>query len=186
MTGVQTCALPISAAAARAAGHIFPEYAACEAALESNWGQSRLAREASNLFGQKASVQEQGLGEQGTGTLTLPTQEFLHGHWVTVIAHWARFSDQTACFRARMELLRRLEHGYPAYARALAAATGEIFVQEVSRAWSTDPERAAKVLAIHRQHSVSFLPLVRPAERSGPLVNPAATEGSVSPMVGSL
>jgi flagellum-specific peptidoglycan hydrolase FlgJ len=163
-----------AAAAARAAGHIFPEYAACEAALESNWGQSRLAREANNLFGQKASVQEQGPGEQGTGTLTLPTQEFLHGHWVTVIAHWARFADQIACFRARMELLRRLEHGYPAYARALVAGTGEAFVQAVSRAWSTDPERAAKVLAIHRQHSASFLPLVMPTERSGPRADPAA------------
>ena len=154
-------------AAARAAGHIFPDYAACEAALESNWGQSRLAREANNLFGQKASAQEQGMGEQGIGTLALPTQEFLHGRWVTVIAHWARFVDQTACFRARMTLLRRLEHSYPAYARALVATTGEAFVQEVSRAWSTDPERAAKVLAIHRQHSSSFLPLVVPSEHSG-------------------
>jgi flagellum-specific peptidoglycan hydrolase FlgJ len=167
-----------AAVAARAAGHIFPEYAACEAALESNWGQSRLAREANNLFGQKASVQEQGLGEQGTGTLTLPTQEFLHGHWVTVIAHWARFSDQTACFRARMELLRRLEHGHPAYARALAAATGEVFVQEVSRTWSTDPERAAKVLAIHRQHSASFVPLVLAAQGSERPDGRSATAGA--------
>ncbi|HEX6773240.1 MAG TPA: glucosaminidase domain-containing protein, partial [Acidobacteriaceae bacterium] len=93
-----------AAAAARAAGHIFPDYAAAEAALESNWGQSRLAREANNLFGQKASV-----AEQGSGTLALPTQEFLNGRWVTVIAHWARFADQAACFRARMVLLRRLE-----------------------------------------------------------------------------
>ena len=146
-----------AAAAARAAGHIFPDYAACEAALESNWGQSCLAREANNLFGQKASFQE-----QGTATLALPTQEFLHGQWVTVTAQWARFADQAACFRARMALLRRLQHSYPAYARALAASTGEAFVEEVSRAWSTDPQRAAKVLAIHRQHSASFLPRIAP------------------------
>jgi hypothetical protein len=62
-----------------------------------------------------------------------------------------------------MALLRRLEHSYPAYARALAATNGEAFVEEVSRAWSTDPQRAQKVLAIHRQHSASFLPLVSPA-----------------------
>lgn len=42
-----------AASAARRAGHIFPEYAACEAALESAWGHSELAREANNLFGQK-------------------------------------------------------------------------------------------------------------------------------------
>jgi flagellum-specific peptidoglycan hydrolase FlgJ len=148
-----------ASAAARAAGHIFPEYAASEAALESNWGQSRLAREANNLFGQKASAYEQGIAEQGSATLALPTQEFLHGRWVTITAHWACFADQAACFRARMALLRRLQHSYPAYARALAATTGESFIQEVSRTWSTDPERAAKVLAIHRQHSASFLPL---------------------------
>ena len=142
-----------AAAAARASGHIFSDYAAAEAALESNWGQSRLAREANNLFGQKASA------EQGSSTLALPTQEFLGGKWVTVTAHWARFADQAACFRARMALLQRLEHSYPAYARALAAPTGEAFIQEVSRAWSTDPHRADKVLAIHRQHSASFLPI---------------------------
>lgn len=151
-TSLQDAFLRRAAAAARAAGHTFPDYAACEAALESNWGQSRLAREANNLFGQKASVQEQGLA-----TLALPTQEFLHGRWVTVIAQWARFADQAACFRARMALLRRLQHSYPAYARALVASTGESFIEEVSRAWSTDPQRAAKVLAIHRQHSASFL-----------------------------
>jgi len=157
-----------ASAAARAAGHIFPDYAACEAALESTWGQSRLAREANNLFGQKLSLDDAaGIGTPGAtagipgvsaGILDMPTQEFLHGRWLTVTAHWARFADQAACFRARMALLRRLEHSYPAYARALAATTGEAFIEEVSRGWSTDPQRAAKVLAIHRQHSASFLP----------------------------
>jgi flagellum-specific peptidoglycan hydrolase FlgJ len=145
-----------ASAAARAAGHIFfPDYAACEAALESTWGRSRLAREANNLFGQKQSAE----GIDGTASLALPTQESLHGQWVTITAYWARFSDHAACFRARMALLRRLEPSYPAYARALAATTGEVFIEEVSRAWSTDPQRAAKVLAIHRQHCASFLPL---------------------------
>ena len=142
-----------ASAAARAAGHIFPDYAACEAALESTWGRSRLAREANNLFGQKQSV-----GEPDSSALAMPTQEFLDGRWVTVIARWARFADQADSFRARMALLRRLQPSYPAYARALAAASGEVFIEEVSRAWSTDPQRAQKVLAIHRQHCASFLP----------------------------
>jgi flagellum-specific peptidoglycan hydrolase FlgJ len=154
-TPLQDTFLRQASNAARNADHIFPDYAACEAALESNWGQSRLAREANNLFGQKASVEQQGIG-----TLALPTQEFLHGRWTTITAQWERFADQAACFRARMALLRRLQHNYPAYARALAATTGEAFVEQVSRAWSTDPGRAQKVLAIHRQHSASFLPLV--------------------------
>jgi flagellum-specific peptidoglycan hydrolase FlgJ len=161
-------------AAARAAGHIFPDYAACEAALESTWGQSRLAREANNLFGQKQSAD----APSGFATLSLSTQEFLHGRWVTVIAHWACFADQAASFRARMALLRRLEHSYPAYARALAATTGEAFIEEVSRAWSTDPQRAQKVLAIHRQHSASFLPLV-PAFVAGSGQPPSPIAGQI-------
>jgi len=148
-----------ASAAAFAAGHIFPEYAACEAALESTWGRSRLAREANNLFGQKQSTENIEKAGVEADTLALPTQEFLNGRWVTVLARWARFADHAACFRARMALLHRLQQSYPAYARALTATTGEVFIEEVSRAWSTDPRRAAKVLAIHRQHCSSFLPL---------------------------
>jgi flagellum-specific peptidoglycan hydrolase FlgJ len=162
-TTLQDNFLRQASAAARAAGHIFPDYAACEAALESTWGQSRLAREANNLFGQKQSAEP----HPDTASIAMPTQEFLHGQWITVTAHWVRFADQAACFRARMALLRCLEHSYPAYARALAAATGEVFIEEVSRAWSTDPRRAAKVLAIHRQHSASFLPLPPPVLIAG-------------------
>jgi flagellum-specific peptidoglycan hydrolase FlgJ len=178
-TTLQDNFLRNASAAARAAGHIFPEYAACEAALESTWGQSRLAREANNLFGQKQSVEN----IEGAGTLALPTQEFLHGRWVTVVAQWARFADQAACFRARMALLRRLEHSYPAYGRALAATTGEAFIEEVSRAWSTDPQRSQKVLAIHRQHCASFLPLI-PAMLPTHTVRPATSP--LTPMAGGI
>src|ERR1700745_3128378 len=178
-TTPQDSSLPQAGAAARAAGHIFPDYAACEAALESTWGQSRLAREANNLFGQKQSLDD----AAGIGTLSMPTQEFLHGRWLTVTAHWARFADQAACFRARMAMLRRLEHSYPAYARALAATTGEAFIEEVSRAWSTDPQRAAKVLAIHRQHGASFLPFNQPA----PATRASdALMGGITPIVGRI
>ena len=164
ITSLQDSFLRQAAVAARAAGHIFPEYAACEAALESTWGQSRLARQANNLFGQKQSAEAESEID-APGVLVMPTQEFLHGRWVTVMARWARYPDHAACFRARMALLQRLQHSYPAYARALVATTGEAFIEEVSRAWSTDPQRAAKVLAIHRQHCVSFLPLSRPLPR---------------------
>jgi len=140
--------------AASAAGHIFPSYAACEAALESNWGQSRLAREANNLFGQKQSAPP----VAGTLTVALPTQEFLHGAWATVPAHWVCFRTTEDCFRARMALLEQARSTYSAYDRALRAPTGEQFVEEVSRVWSTDPARAAKVLAIHRQHIASLMP----------------------------
>jgi flagellum-specific peptidoglycan hydrolase FlgJ len=123
MTTQQDTFLRQASAAARDAGHIFPEYAACEAALESNWGHSCLARQANNLFGQKQSAEAEA-EIAALGVLVMPTQEFLHGRWVTVMARWARYPDQATCFRARMALLQRLQHSYPAYARALAASTG--------------------------------------------------------------
>jgi flagellum-specific peptidoglycan hydrolase FlgJ len=156
MLTLQESFLRKAAAAARAAGHIFPDYAACEAALESGWGQSHLATEANNLFGQKQAAPPLA----GTATLSLPTREFLHGAWVSVAANWVRFPDWESCFRERMALLHSLARAYPSYGAALAAASGEQFVTLVSHTWSTDPARAGKVLAVYDQHRAAFaLPL---------------------------
>lgn len=141
-----------AATAARAAGHIFPEYAACEAALESAWGQSQLATQGNNLFGQKQSHPPL----DGSNTLTLPTREFLNGAWVTVQANWVNFPDWASCFQARMALLQRLAGTYPDYKAALSATTGEQFVTAVSHTWSTDPARAGKVLSIYDAHNSAF------------------------------
>jgi flagellum-specific peptidoglycan hydrolase FlgJ len=137
-------------AAAGAAGHVFPEFAACEAALESAWGQSKLAIEANNLFGQKQSHPPLGEGIQ------LPTKEYAHGAWLTVPALWAKFADWQGCFAARMALLERLSTAYPAYAAALAAKEGAEFVTLVSQRWSTDPNRGAKVLQVWQVHRRVF------------------------------
>ena len=139
-------------AAARAAGHPFPEYAACEAALESGWGLSALALQANNLFGQKQSHPPL----PGSETLTLPTREFLHGTWVTVQANWVHFPDWQACFAARVAVLRKLKQSHPDYAAALLAKSGSAFVTDVSRSWSTDPHRAGKVLSVFDQHAQAF------------------------------
>lgn len=138
--------------AARAARHVFPEYAACEAALESGWGRSKLAVEANNLFGQKQSHPPLA----GTETITMPTREFLHDHWMTVLANWTRFPGWKECFAARMALLQRLSHAFPHYGEALEATTGEQYLIAVSKSWSTDPERAGKVLAVYDAHADAF------------------------------
>lgn len=148
-----------AAAAARAAGHVFPEYAACEAALESGWGHSQLAVEANNLFGQKQAHPPL----PGTASLTLPTREFLHGAWLSVQANWIKFPDWESCFRERMALLRSLAAAWPNYGAALHAATGEQFITEVSRTWSTDPNRAGKVLAVYDDHRAALLALSSPS-----------------------
>ena len=144
--------------AAQEAQHLFPEFAACEVALESGWGHSALAAEANNLFGQKQSHPPL----IGTETLTMPTREFLQGHWVTVAANWVKFADWSACFSARMQLLERLRATDACYAAALDAANGEDFILAVSKSWSTDPQRAGKVLSIYDAHKDAFAAVLNP------------------------
>ena len=157
MSGVQEEFLRKASDAAAAAGHMFPEYAACEAALESAWGLSHLAARANNLFGQKQSHP----AHEGTETISLPTREYLHGAWTTVPANWIVFAGWQACFEERMKLLHTLESAYPHYAAALKAKNGEEFITEVSKSWSTDPQRAGKVLSIYDHHQAVF---VHPAQ----------------------
>ncbi len=179
MESRQSAFLKQAAEAARAAGHVFPEHAACEAALESNWGQSRLAVEGNNLFGQKQAHPPL----PGTGTLEIVTREYLRGGWVEVPARWVKFSTWAECFQARMAVLERLRHAYPQYAQALNATTGEAFVEAVSLRWSTDPDRGAKVLSIYGAHSGVFEGLgLESHSPAAPALHTAAI-GNAKPLV---
>jgi flagellum-specific peptidoglycan hydrolase FlgJ len=139
-----------TAKAAKQAGHVWPDYAAAEAALESAWGQSELARMGNNLFGTKQSMHPR------FGTMNLPTKEKLSDRWIEIEALWIVYPDTAKCFSDRMNLLRTMAKHYPHYAAALSASTGEGFIREVSRSWSTDPERAQKVLNIYSQHKAEL------------------------------
>jgi flagellum-specific peptidoglycan hydrolase FlgJ len=134
-----------TALAANASGHVFPYFASCEAALESSYGTSLLARRANNLFGQKSRA------GSPYGVLDLPTKEWVNGEMVDTTAHWISFPDFATCFRERMATLTRLRIRYPHYGNALVATDGETFIREVSQTWSTDPHRADKVLDIYKE-----------------------------------
>lgn len=131
---------------AASANHPWPEYAACEAALESTFGLSGLAQKANNLFGMKAHA-----GTPSNQILELPTHEFINGKMVEVMANWAIYPTFEECFIDRLLTLQRLRWRIPAYDAALKATNGAEFVNEVSKSWSTDPRRAAKVLSIHQE-----------------------------------
>jgi flagellum-specific peptidoglycan hydrolase FlgJ len=137
---------PLAVKAANEARHVFPGYSACEAAEESGWGESELAKRFNNLFGEK---RPRGSGYE---TVSLPTHEVVHGKTVTVTALWPVFPDWKTSFEERMHRLTALASVYPEYALALSATDGEDFVREVSKRWSTDPHRADKVLAIYYRH----------------------------------
>lgn len=142
----------ISAAtiAARDAGHVFPVMAACEAALESAYGCSKLAKEGHNLFGTK-----QHATTPVYNTLLLPTQEWDRGsgRMVDTVARWVMYPDSITCMRDRMATLRRLAPQYLHYRLALDSSGDEDYVKEVSQTWSTDPKRADKCISIFRNYS---------------------------------
>jgi flagellum-specific peptidoglycan hydrolase FlgJ len=154
MTPEQTDFISRAKAEAERANHPFPLMAACEAALESDYGTSRLAMEANNLFGMKQHV------SPVYGTFTLPTREFdkVRG-WVVIMANWVKYPDWRACFADRMVTVERLaleknkdgDLAFPHYAKALAATTAENYVGEVSQNWSTDPQRGLKCISIYQQ-----------------------------------
>lgn len=131
------------------ATHIFPAMAACEAALESNFGNSELATRDNNLFGMKLHKHSD---HPEWGMHALPTREFEGGEWVTVNSNWMSYPGWDACFQDRMQTLYRLANLFPHYQAAIAAKTSEEFVREVSKTWSTDPERAEQVLSIYRDY----------------------------------
>lgn len=143
MTPQQKSFLQRAFAEAVKAQHVFPEMAACEAALESRYGTSELAIKDSNLFGMKQHH------HPIFGTHVLPTREFENGDWVTMNSSWISYPDWAACFADRMATLKRLASTYPDYAAGLQAACGTTYVRAISKTWSTDPERAEKVFNIY-------------------------------------
>lgn len=150
LTSAQVTFLKNAYQGAQDAHHIYPTMAACEAALESSWGQSELAVKANNLFGQKQQV------HPVYGSIDIPTREFLNHAWVTQNASWVVFPTLSECFASRMATLNRLAPDYPHYALALEAKTPEEYVTEVSLSWSTDPNRAKTCIEIYHAHLSVF------------------------------
>jgi flagellum-specific peptidoglycan hydrolase FlgJ len=154
---------------ARVAGCPFPEMEACEAALESGWGKSKIAIDANNLFGTKQHV------HPIYQTMSLPTREYLGGNWTVVAAKWIEYPSWAACFADRVATLQRLSGAYPHYAAALDAPDAATYIIEVSKTWSTDPQRAAHVQALYDE----YMAAVAPANPAAP-VAPAAPASSAS------
>ncbi len=118
-----------------------------QAALESAWGESQLAKDGCNLFGVKA-------GKIWTGaTLTLPTKECIKGVWVNCEAVWRKYPDWLASIddHSRFLILN------PRYKLAFTGhRTGEDFARMVQACgYATDPRYADKIISIIRQHKLN-------------------------------
>lgn len=135
-----------AALAASGASGFPPGITVAQAALESNWGQSQLARDASNYFGIKAH------GAQAS--VAYPTFEHVNGRDVRVSAAFARYASMEECFADRDRIIATA-HSY-AQARA-CRADPEAFARALATHWATDPQYADKLLRVHRANGLDAL-----------------------------
>lgn len=128
---------------------------------ESGYGNSDLALEAHNLFGIKADRSWRG------PTVSMPTTEFIDGKRVRVPALWRRYAswqesidDHAAFFRENSR-----------YSLALQCRDGEGFIRLICAAgYDTDPNYAAGVIAVMRQHGLEALDQPDGVDPAPPLV----------------
>lgn len=138
---------PAAQASAKTSG-VPASFTVAQAALESGWGESLLARQGKNLFGVKADPSWRGQ------VLTFNTREFLRGAWVTVPAHWRKYADWQACMDDHAAFLRQNRR----YAPCFACSSGEAFARAVAQAgYATDPDYADKLVSIIDQHRLARL-----------------------------
>lgn len=112
-----------------------------QAALESAWGESQLARIACNLFGVKADPSWKG------PTYNLGTREYLDGKSVMVPASWRKYANWADCLEDHAQFFIKNRR----YAPCFKQTTGEGWAQAVADAgYATDPNYTKALVAVIR------------------------------------
>ena len=132
---------------------------------ESGWGSSQLAANDYNLFGIK--------GSGPAGSVTLPTQEFENGQWVTIYAQFRVYHNVSESISDHAELLAT--SGY--YTRAMAdRGVPDAFANDLTGVYATDPEYGANLIALMRLYNLYRFdsPTASQAQAAAPGHTPAA------------
>jgi len=143
-----------AALAASCASGLPPGITVAQAALESNWGQSQLARDAHNYFGIKAH------GDHAR--VAYPTLEHIDGRDLHVSAEFAGYDAMEDCFADRDRIIATA----PCYAGARArCGDPEEFARALATHWATDPQYADKLLRVYRDNHLNELDSSSPDRR---------------------
>ncbi len=119
-----------------------------QAALESGWGESGLARTGNNLFGIKADSRWRG------ETITLNTREFIRNQWVVVPAKWRKYASWQASIDDHAAFLKQ----NPRYKNCFLCATSPAFARALAQAgYATDPDYANKLIALMNRSQLQSL-----------------------------
>jgi len=129
-----------------------------QAIEESAWGQSSLADRYHNLFGIK--------GSGPAGSVTLPTQEYENGSWVTIDAQFAVYRNDAQSIAAHAELLAT--SGY--YTRAMAdRAHPDAFAHDLTGVYATDPGYGGNLVALMKLYNLYQYDTAAPAASAASL-----------------
>lgn len=135
------------ARAAKVATGVPVGFTLAQAALESNWGASRLAADGKNLFGVKADKAWKG------ATLVLPTTEYVGGKAVKVDANWRKYATWDECLVDHANFFRLNKRYAPAFSHT---DNSEQFALAIASAgYATDPQYGAKLVAVIRTNKLA-------------------------------
>lgn len=128
---------------------VLPSITLAQAILESDWGNSTLAKDYHNLFGIK--------DDDPANSRLLKTQEYQDGKWVTVEARFRVYPSDQASMKAHALLLvngpRWNPHLYDRVRQATDFATAAKALQ--SAGYATDPTYADKLIRLIKTYDLS-------------------------------
>ncbi|WP_054777373.1 glycoside hydrolase family 73 protein [Lacticaseibacillus saniviri] len=127
---------------------VLPSITLAQAILESNWGNSGLAKNYHNLFGVK--------GTDPSNTKLLTTQEYVNGEWQTVKARFRVYSDDSASMKDHVLLFVNGTDWNPQqYAAVLAAKDyREAAVALQTSGYATDPDYPSKLISLVKEYDL--------------------------------
>ena len=144
---------------------VYASFVIAEGALESGWGNSGLVAKAMNLFGVKADASWHG------PVVEMPTEEFIGGKSVTVMAKWRKYSSWYACINDHAQFLLK----NPRYKSAFNCSNVFDFVEAIAKAgYATDENYSQKIHNIIEQYDLAQYDNVVSISQVAPSVAPVA------------
>jgi flagellum-specific peptidoglycan hydrolase FlgJ len=114
-----------------------------QAILESGWGKSGLTQKAHNLFGIK--------GTGPAGSVTVPTQEYVHGKWITIDAAFRAYHSNAESLADHAKLLGT--SGYYTHAMSVKRDPNA-FANALTGVYATAPNYGKTLISIMKQYDL--------------------------------
>jgi N-acetylmuramoyl-L-alanine amidase len=120
-----------------------------QAILESRYGESKLAKEANNLFGIKAFSSWKG------ERYTIKTKEWKDNLEYTIEANFRKYRTVNDCLMDYCKLISKSKY----YIKARTNADNYIAYAQGLRSWATDPKYISKLINLAEKLNLVNLPL---------------------------